>query len=189
MSSEEAFGKRRHALEESFFDKKNRELLEKLQAEVQTEESKVALSRASGITNPVLLDHLVALKIGPEAITALTMVPLVAVAWADGSIDEKERKAILKAADEQGLTRIDAVARLLEHWLANQPGPQLLSGWKEYVTALCQHLDERAREGLKTDVMKQAQKVAEAAGGFLGVGSVSAAEKAVLKDLEQSFGA
>jgi uncharacterized tellurite resistance protein B-like protein len=185
--SEEAFGKRRHALEESFFDKKNRELLEKLQTEVQAEETKATLSRASGITNEVVLDHLVSLKIGPEAVTALSLVPLVVVAWADGTVDERERQAILKAADEQGLARIEAVARLLEHWLSNKPEAQLLAGWKEYVTDLCRHLDDRAREGLKSDVMKRARKVAEAAGGFLGIGSVSAEEKAVLNELEQAF--
>jgi hypothetical protein len=35
--------------------------------------------------------------------------------------------------------------------------------------------------------MKRARKVAEAAGGFLGIGSVSAEEKAVLNELEQAF--
>jgi uncharacterized membrane protein YebE (DUF533 family) len=108
--SEEAFGKRRHALEESFFEKKNRDLLEKLQQQVQTEESVSALSQASGITNEGVLKHLVALEIGPEAVAAMSMVPLVAVAWADGHMDKKERDAILKAADEQGLCRISGRA-------------------------------------------------------------------------------
>lgn len=185
--SEEAFGKRRHALEESFFEKRNQELLAKLQQEVQAEESASALSQASGITNEGVLKHLVSLQIGPEAVAALSMVPLVAVAWADGNMDQKERDAILKAADEQGLCRIAAICGLLDSWLQEKPDDHLLTGWKEYVAALCQHLDARARDALKQEVLGQARKVAEAAGGFLGIGAVSAEEKAMLKELEQAF--
>jgi tellurite resistance protein len=187
--SEEAFGKRRHALEESFFEKKNRELLENLKNEVQSGERKAALSQASGITNETVLEHLVSLEIGPEAVAALSMVPLLAVAWADGRMEKQEREAVLKAANVQGLCRIEAVANLLEHWLTQQPDASLLEGWKEYVAALCQHLDNPARESLKKEVLGQARKVAESAGGFLGIGSVSSEEKAVLKELEQAFGA
>ncbi|MEQ8790483.1 MAG: hypothetical protein RIC55_29575 [Pirellulaceae bacterium] len=185
--SSDSFARRRQALEDSFFDKKNQELLAKLQQQVKSEESRAALSNASGISNPVILDQLVSLEISPEAIAALSLVPLIEVAWADGKMEPKEREAILKAAESQGLSKIEAITSLLQNWLDEQPGPQLSAAWREYVGTLCTHLDPRAREALKTDVMAQSRKVAESAGGILGIGSISSAEKAKLAELEAAF--
>jgi hypothetical protein len=45
------------------------------------------------------------------------------------------------------------------------------------------------RQPLRDAVLRQAREVAEAAGGFLGLGSkVSASEQAVLDDLARAFG-
>lgn len=185
--STDSFGKRRQALEESFFDQKNKELLGRLQKQLQAEESRASLSNASGISNPVVLDQLVALEIGPEAVAALTLVPLIEVAWADGKIEEKERAAVLKAAEKQGLTKVEAVTSLLENWLTEKPDASLTAAWREYVAALCSHIDPRAREALKGDVMRQCREVAEAAGGILGIGSISAVERQKMAELETAF--
>jgi hypothetical protein len=49
-------------------------------------------------------------------------------------------------------------------------------------------LDPQARQRLRDEVMGRARAVAEAAGGFLGLGrKVSAAEEAVLRELAQAF--
>jgi len=39
----------------------------------------------------------------PETVLALQLVPLAAVAWADGKIEPREREAVLKAAAAQGI--------------------------------------------------------------------------------------
>ena len=48
-------------------------------------------------------------------------------------------------------------------------------------------LGERSRAHLKSGTMCRARAIAEAAGGFLGVASISAAEKKMLEELEWSF--
>ncbi len=54
--------------------------------------------------------------------------------------------------------------------------------------ALCSTLSAEPKQALKEQVIGHARGVAEAAGGFLGLGSkVSSKEKAVLDDLEQAF--
>jgi hypothetical protein len=185
--STDSFGKRRQALEDSFFAERNRELLAQLQVQMEAEEHRAAISSASGISNPVVLDELVALNIGPDQVAALTLVPLIEVAWADGKMDAKERDAILKAAESQGLAKNEAVRALLENWLDEQPGPQLAPAWREYVASLCSHIDPKARKALQSDVIRQCRKVAEAAGGILGIGSISSTEKAKLQELEAAF--
>ena len=48
-------------------------------------------------------------------------------------------------------------------------------------------LSDRTRAHMKSSVMGRARAIAEAAGGFLGVASISAAEKKKLEELEWSF--
>ena len=96
----ESMDQRRRALEDAFFAEQDRKLRDKLVAADPTAARRTALTETSGITDPQVLDRLMALDIGPETLAALSLVPLVLVAWADGTIDDKERTAVLKAAAE-----------------------------------------------------------------------------------------
>jgi hypothetical protein len=187
MSDEFLHG-RRVALEEAFFAKQNELLRQRLQVSGEARLKKEALSAASGITDDVVLQRLAALNIGSDTMAALSLVPLVAVAWADGGLDDKERIAILSGAAEVGLGKQDVSHQLLERWLAEQPSPELLASWKDYIAALSATLSHEAREALKLDLLARARAVAEAAGGFLGMGrKVSISEENVLKELERAF--
>jgi uncharacterized membrane protein YebE (DUF533 family) len=68
---------------------------------------KEALAAASGITDDAVLDRLAAFNLGADTLAALSVAPLVVVAWADGGIDDKERSAVLAGAAEAGLGRQD----------------------------------------------------------------------------------
>jgi hypothetical protein len=175
------------ALEESFFEKKNQELLKKLREQGAKEKKRGALRDALKLDDDEVLDRMVELELEPETIIALGLVPLVEVAWADGSIQSKERDAVLRAAEERGIAK-DAISRqLLDNWLHEQPGPQLLEVWRHYAKALYASLGEQKGRLLVQRVISNARAVAEAAGGFLGLGAISAVEKAVLEDLEATF--
>ncbi len=141
------------------------------------------------INDDETLRQLVDLDIGSDTLAALSLVPLVEVAWADGNVDADEREAILAAAESQGLKRNSASGKLLGQWLAAKPDPAMLSAWKEYVRALSARLKgEERRMALKQGLLGRARAVAEASGGFLGFGSkVSDSEQAVLDDLERAF--
>ena len=65
---------------------------------------------------------------------------VVEVAWADSSIDEKERAAILTAAAKTGLEKGSAGYQLLQSWLEVRPDSRVRAAWKDYVTALCNTL-------------------------------------------------
>jgi hypothetical protein len=187
--ADELFGDRRKALEEAFFAKQNEKVKQQLRAKHQGQARREALAAASGIRDEGVLDKLVALGLGAETLAALSLVPLVEVAWADGTIDAKERAAILAGIEKQGIAPASAAHELLEGWLSKRPDRQLLLAWKDYVKALAAGLDAGALGALRSDLIGRARAVAEAAGGFLGVGSkISKAEESVLRDLEQSFG-
>jgi hypothetical protein len=186
--SKDQFGDRAKAMEESFFAKQNEALRQRLRESEETQTKKRALSAASGITDDALLDKLVALNLQGDTLAALSLVPLVVVAWADGRIDSGERTAVLSAANSERLHKDETSYQLLEQWLANPPPPDLLVKWKAYIQALSATLDNEARQTLKSAILDRAREIANAAGGFLGIGSrVAKAEKAVLEDLERSL--
>ena len=186
--SHEFLGDRKVALEEEFFAKQNQLLLRRLQENRQARSQKDALSAASGITDDSVLEQLAALGISSDTLAALSLVPLVAVAWADGSIDDKEREVAFSRAAEQGLGKQDVAYQMFEHWLADRPPPGLLAAWKSYIGALSPTLSDEARRALKRELLDRTRAVAGAAGGFLGIGrKISPAEEHVLTELDAAI--
>ncbi|MDA1049496.1 MAG: hypothetical protein O3C40_03325 [Planctomycetota bacterium] len=180
---DEFLGERRRVLEDSFFAQRDRELMEKLRQQVKAD----ALSDACGIRNPAVIESLVNANISPETITALTLVPLIAVAWADGKIAAEERDAFWSATEAAGIEAGSICRQLLDAWLTEAPGPELVTAWKAYIQALAASASSAAVETLRNDVLDHARRIAAAAGGILGVGSISKSEKAVIDDLASAF--
>jgi len=120
-------------------------------------------------------------------LTALSLVPVIEVAWSDLEMEAKEKDAIMRAAKGEGIEEGDAVYALLLEWLEKKPREQLLQTWIDYVQALDEQLTSEERATLKEQVMSRARHVAEAAGGILGLGKISAAEKEMLEKLEAAF--
>ena len=183
-----SFGSRRRELEEAFFGERDQKLLRAIREEAAAKERRQALAEASGIADQSVLEQLIELELCGETVAALSLVPLIAVAWADGKLDRKERDAVLSAAVERGLEPGHAGHQILERWLDKKPNPGLLAAWKNYVTNWAQTLDESAKAAVKSELLSRARGVAEAAGGLLGLGNkISRAEQAVLDDLASAF--
>lgn len=175
------------ALEGNFFRELDQKLLEDLRAEMQAQEQKQALQSASGIEDEETLDKLVQIGISPEVLTSFSLLPLVSVAWADGVVQDSERDAIMKAAATAGIVSDSAGFQVLQSWLAAKPNPEVLDSWKSYIGSLKAALDHAAFAQLKEKVIGRAREVAQAAGGFLGLGGISPSETAVLAELEEAF--
>lgn len=175
---------RRRALEDSFFAKRNQLLLEGLKTEVKKEQ----LAQASGITDDTVLETLVEAGFSSETVAALALAPLVAVAWADGKLEDGERAALLKASSDEGIADDSTARELLENWLKEAPDKNLVPAWKGFVAAATADITTPAAVAAFRDkVLGRARKVAQSAGGILGVGSISPSEQQVLKDLESAF--
>jgi hypothetical protein len=186
--SNEFLGDRKKALEDSFFAEQDARLRRQLAEKETLKAKKTALSEVSGISDESVLEQLIALEIGTDTLAALTLVPLIEVAWADGDVDSNEREAILEAAAATGLGKGSPSAKLLEGWLEHRPTPDVLRTWKEYVSALLTTLSAESSAALKQDLLGRARSVAEAAGGFMGLGNkISKSEQAVLEELEAVF--
>lgn len=189
MSSEDGWKKQRENLEESFFTRRNCELLAGLRAQAMVEDRKRQLADASGISDPAVLDQLLAAKISAETIAAVAVIPLLAVAWSDGALEPTERQAILAACEEEGITADTACFQLLNGWLEEHPEKNLLAAWREFIHAARQRLSPAALQMLRDDVIARATKIAKSSGGFLGFHKISVTEQAVLDELRSAFGA
>lgn len=184
MMTKDAFNERRQALEDEFFYHVDEKLLTALQAKTVAEANRKQLVETTGITNAEVLDELFAAGASSETVAAISLVPLILVAWADGQMDAEEREPIVKAATDQGITSGSPAAELLEHWLATKPKAELASTWKHYIAAVMEEMSDEAKFSLRSDIVGRAKAVANASGGILGFGKVSSDEKRVIAELE-----
>lgn len=176
---------RGRSLEDEFFRREDKRLTERLNELRVAEATREALGKASGITKPAVLEKLMELGIRAETVAALSIVPLVEVAWADGALDAKERRAVIERA---GVPSGSPEATMLEAWLDRRPDPTLLTAWTHLVQGMTAQLDAAGRERLKTGLLERVRAVAGASGGILGVGAkVSRPEGDMLAKLEAAF--
>lgn len=185
--SHNALSDRRKALEDSFFQDQESKKISRLREELSAKKNKEEIGAASGIDDEKLLEALVKLDVGASDLSALALIPLVQVAWADGTMKDSERDAILQAASSQGVSKGGHGHQLLEAWLGTPPKSALYEAWAGYVDALVADMDEAQVEALKESILGLAHDVASAAGGLLGLGSVSKSEKDVLTAISEAF--
>ena len=174
---------RGRSLEEAFFKKEESKQLEGHRKKLQVNE----LAEASGLDNTKALAPLVDLGVTADTIAAIALVPLIHVAWADGEMQENERKAILEAADEKGIKNDSPAHQLLDSWLDERPKATLFAAWSEYIGALKDEVDDKALAELKESIASFARDVAKSAGGFLGIKAVSGDEERALDEVEKAF--
>ena len=185
MKDEILLKKQAKDLEETFFAKENERLLRELREKGKVDEKRKALHAVVKVKDPAIIEHLLELGVGPESILAVSLVPLAAVCWADGSLEDKEKKAILQAATERGIKPGTANYAMLEAWLKEKPTQKLMDAWKKYTRGIWEQLTKDEQVLMRVNIVGRAREIAEAAGGFLGVGSISPKEEALLKEMEK----
>jgi uncharacterized tellurite resistance protein B-like protein len=186
--SGDAFKQREKSFEEEFFQKQERKLVDKLRETLQRKQTREELAEVTGIQDPGLLDTLMAMNLAKDTFAAFALYPLVEIAWADGEVDEKERKAFLAAAAEHGLLPGMPAHTALEGFLKTKPSEDARKAWYAWAKELNAKLDAGERRKLREGLITRARSIAEASGGFLGLGSkISTNEQLVLDAIERTF--
>ena len=174
-------------MEDAFFHRVDQQLREAIRAEIVEKESEAALKVALGVSDHSLLAELVAIGVQPETVAAIALIPLVAVAWADGKVDDNQRRRILEAEQELHIRRGSPSHRLLEHWLDENPGEDSLLAWKHYVSELRGKLTGTGTTLFDKGLYDSAYAIAKTSGGFCTYGAISPSEKRILKQLKQTL--
>lgn len=176
------------ALEDAYFAARDRELASRLKHRLNAEEMQKLLHYSVGLTSELADQGFAHLQSGLEVIAAMALLPMVEVAWCDGTVSPEEKAAVLRGAAEMGMGDDSPLQQFLQNWLDHRPSPAALEAWKSYVQAFVGMVEPFHAETTRQNIIGRAEKVALAAGGFLGFGNrISAAEQACLDDLAQAF--
>ena len=103
MAEQDAMGDRRRAAEETYFQKKDRELIEKMRAAAASERARHEMSASTGLSDPEALRDLEELGFTPDTVALLPLVPIVRMAWIEGGVTPAERDKILEIARARGV--------------------------------------------------------------------------------------
>jgi hypothetical protein len=192
VADNELFGNRRKAQEDEYFRKREVELIEKLHTRHVETAARQQLAERTGVADDEILGDLQTLGYTPETVMLLHVVPLVQMAWAEGSVSDRERDLIVEAARARGVDAGSAADRQLTDWLANRPTDDFFEKTLRAVGAIIHAHPAEEREAIEHDLLSYVTAVASASGGILGFGKVSPQEREVLarisRELEESHG-
>lgn len=180
--SPDGFQSRQRALEDAFFQKVDTQLLENLRSELGAIEEANGLAHVSGILDEKVLRDLVRVGVTAESLLAMRFVPMIQVAWSDRRISAAEQAAILKAAESENVLPNSPAYHLLRAWLERPPDAAVLGAWKDYVRELARIMPAESLTALRERTKALCYQVAKAAGGVLGIGSISSAEQQAIAD-------
>jgi tellurite resistance protein len=188
MSDVDSLHQRGKSLENAFFSADDQQLLEQLRSTLSTEHSVQEFRAATGIQDEQVLSALTKLGVSPATLVAARVLPLVAVAWADGNADATETTAVTTIAGRH--IPIDSPAHgLIKRWLSDKPSEDLIAAWESYTGLILSSLPANESQSLKRELLEEVQEVAQASGGMLGVGAVSKSEKQLLQRITRVLGA
>jgi hypothetical protein len=184
----DAFHTRAKGLEDAFFAERDRELAEKIKQRLNAEEQQRVLAFSLGLTEELAAKGVAQLHSGLEVAAVMALLPMVEVAWCDGKVESTEKAAVLRGAAEVGLEFESPLYKFLESWLDHRPSPAALEAWHSYAKAFVKLIEPATAARVKENVIGRAERVAKAAGGFLGMGNkISPAEQACLDKLAKAF--
>jgi hypothetical protein len=176
------FDDRKKALEEEYFRKREQELIEKLKQRARAAAEREGLAEAAGVTNEQILEAFREMGLDRETVALLHFIPLLEVAWSDGSVSAKERTGILEMARARGIMEGSPAHRKLLGWLGNRPDSVLFGRAKTVMHDLLASMSEDKRQVASRDLVAACEEIAAASGGILGLGSrTSTEERAVIE--------
>ena len=165
--------------EEDYFQKKDRELIEKMRQRAKAQQQLRELGEQIGVTDPELSRELAELGFTPETVKLLPLIPVLEMAWAEGGVTAAERKMVVDVARARGIEEGSAADRQLAEWLDRRPEESVFRRAGRLINAL---FASGGRFDLTPDdLLKYCEAIADASGGLFGIRRVSSDERATLE--------
>ena len=188
MTDRDMLGERGRVLEDEYFRRKDRELVERMQRAAREQQARDEMGRKTGLDDPALLTELQALGFTPDTVSLLPLMPLLHVAWAEGGVSDGERVALVKLARSRGIEENSAADSQLTAWLRTPPDDAVFAGALRLIAAM---LDAKVGDPLGLDadqLVKQSQAIAQASGGIFGfIGRTSPEEHQLLETIAREL--
>jgi DNA-binding phage protein len=182
MTEHDGLAQRGRALEEEYFRKRDRELIDKMRQAAAAEQGRGELGRKTGLDDPALLKELQDLGFTPETVILLPVLPVLEMAWAEGEITPAERSLIVKFARSRGVDEHSAADGQMTEWMARRPDQAVFRGARRLIAAMLSSGSSPGGRLTIDDLVAYCEEIAAASGGLLGlrIGSISVEEKALL---------
>ncbi len=137
-------------------------------------------------TSEEVADEALDLGFDSETARILHLVPVIQVAWADGKLDDKEREKVLELAKERGVDSASPAYEFLELLLDTEPSKQFFARTNKVIA----HLVSDGGIESSDSLLDLCRAVAEASGGFFGLGNhISGDEAKLMQELGELFSA
>jgi hypothetical protein len=174
-------------LEEDYFRRKEKELIEKMRVRAAADEQRRRIGVQAGVADEEVLRDLQDLGYTPETVMLLHLVPIIQTAWAEGGVSNKERDLIVKAARSRGITAGTPCDQQLEMWLTKRPSDELFEKSLRAIRAILEAQPAEARAASEKDLLSLATAIATASGGIVGFHAVSAEERQILAHISEEL--
>ena len=97
-----------------------------------------------------------------EKLAAVTLAPLVEIAWADGHVTDGERQAVIEASKALGLGQHSEFSRsTLLRWLTDAPPTEALNQWRRTLASTLSETEGRAARSSERGLLEQAVLIAK----------------------------
>ena len=180
MTDRDAFADRGRSLEEEYFHRKEREVIEKMRVRAAAAEQRQRLGEQAGVADEEVLGDLQELGYTPETVMLLHLVPLIETAWAEGGVSDKERELIVKAARSRGIADGSPADQQLAIWLSRRPSNEFFEKTLRAIRTILHAQPAGVRDASEKDLLSLATAIAGASGGIFGFNTISEEERQTL---------
>lgn len=187
MTDRDAFAERGRSLEEEYFHRKEKEVIEKMRLRAAAEDERRRLGQETGVADDEVLRDLQELGYTPETVMLLHLVPLIQTAWAEGGVSQKEHDLIVKAARARGIDAGSPADQQLNGWLARRPSEAFFEKTLRAIRTILQAQPAESRTASEKDLLSLATSIAAASGGIVGFRSVSDEERQILAHISDEL--
>ena len=160
-------------------------LRSEVQQEIDQSASHASPESASGLNDVVL--PLRERGIPEHAIHLLRLVPIVHVAWADGTVRASHRGEVLRVAREHGIHQGMVAYKLLEIWLRARPDASLYKVWSDYVGAIRWIMSEETFQTLRETSVARGQATANAMRPCFGLTCQGKQHETAIRQISMAF--
>jgi hypothetical protein len=172
--------------EKEYFHRLDCELIEEMRERAARDEEHRRMAELYRIEDPQLLEALEKLGYTHTTIVLLELVPLIELAWSDGSVSPTERDWILRFARARSIAEDMPAWRQLTSWLDHCPSPAFFEGTWRAIKAHAVFLSEKDRTAAREAMIRACTEFANATCQWFGWhGRVCAAKRRVLEEIRK----
>jgi tellurite resistance protein len=187
VTDKDAFAERGRTLEEDYFRRKEKEVIEKMRRSADAEAQRQQIGDRTGVADADVLRDLQELGYTAETVMLLHLVPLIQTAWAEGSVSDQERGLIVQAARSRGIEAGSPADQQLGRWLTARPSDDLFEKTLRAIRTILEARPSTEQAAGERDLLSLATAIASASGGILGFGAVSEEERKILARISQAL--